>query len=96
MATVCVIAICNSSGIDTKTTYGRMNQMLNFKRENGILKSRTNATAYGVYPTTSASISDGTITLTMATRYNSTQTGRIEGDYTTRVYGISVYDLIGG
>ena len=39
---------------------------------------------------------NGTATIVMYRCYNSTQTGTINGSYTTRVYGVKLYDLIGG
>lgn len=62
---------------------------------NGTATSRQGTTAYGIYPN-SISISNGTATITMYQRYNSTSTGTINGSYTARVYGVKVYDLIGG
>ena len=41
-------------------------------------------------------ISSGTATIPMYQRYNSTQTGTINNSYTARVYGLKLYDLIGG
>lgn len=49
---------------------------------------------YGVYPDNS-SISSGTVTLPMYTRYNSTSTSEINGSYVTKVYGMNLVDFIG-
>ena len=59
------------------------------------ISTRYNSTAYGVYPN-AASISGTDVNLVMYARYNSTYAGTINNTYTTRVYGISLYDLIGG
>ena len=49
----------------------------------------------GIY-VNGASVSSSTMTLTIYYRYNSTSTGTINGNYTARVYGVKLYDLIGG
>lgn len=61
----------------------------------GVTTTRAGTTAYGIYPN-SCSISNGTATIPMYQRYNSTSTGTINGAYTARVYGLKLYDLIGG
>ena len=61
----------------------------------GVTTTRAGTTAYGIYPN-SISISSGTATIPLYQRYNSTSTGTINGTYTTRVYGLKLYDLIGG
>lgn len=62
---------------------------------NGTATTRANTTAYGIYPY-SCSISSGVATIVLYGRQNSTQTGTINGAYTTRVYGFKLYELIGG
>ena len=61
----------------------------------GVVTTRANTTKYGIYAN-SCSISEGTATISMYQRYNSTQTGTINNSYTTRVYGAKLADLIGG
>lgn len=61
----------------------------------GTATTRASTTAYGIYPY-SATISNSTLTIALYSRYNSTQTGTINGSYTTRVYGVNLYNLIGG
>lgn len=67
----------------------------------GNATSRSNTTPYGVYAK-AATISagntgdNGQAVITIYRRYNSTQTGTINGAYTMRVYGVKLYDLIGG
>lgn len=68
---------------------------------NGTATTRSNTTAYGVYAngcTLSAGSTgdNGQAVITIYRRYNSTQTGTINGSYTMRVYGVKIYDLIGG
>ena len=55
----------------------------------------SSSTAYGVYPFT-ASLSNGVATLIIYMRYSDDYTGTIDGDYTARVYGVNLIDLIGG
>ena len=67
----------------------------------GVATTRSNTTAYGVYAkacTVSAGNTgdNGQAVITIYQRYNSTQTGTINGTYTMRVYGVKIYDLIGG
>lgn len=68
---------------------------------NGTATTRSNTTPYGVYAngcTVSAGGTgdNGQAVITIYQRYNSTQTGTINGSYTMRVYGVKIYDLIGG
>lgn len=60
--------------------------------------TRSHTTARGIYPydCTITTTDNGTATMNMYQCYNSTQTGTINGSYTTRVYGVKLYDLIGG
>lgn len=61
----------------------------------GTATTRSSTTAYGVYAK-AGTISGTNLTITIYQRYNSTQTGTINGSYTMRVYGCKIYDLIGG
>lgn len=61
----------------------------------GTATTRSSTTPYGVYAK-AGTISGSNLTLTIYQRYNSTQTGTINGSYTMRVYGCKIYDLIGG
>lgn len=56
---------------------------------------RASTTAYGIYPN-DCTISDGNASLDMYMRYHSTNTGTIDNNYTTRVYGLKLADMIGG
>lgn len=65
----------------------------------GTATSRSNTTPYGVYAkaiTVSAGNTgdNGQGVITIYQRYNSTQTGTINGTYTMRVYGVKLYDLL--
>ena len=61
----------------------------------GTATTRSSTTSYGVYAK-AGTISGTNLTITIYQRYNSTQTGTINGSYTMRVYGCKIYDLIGG
>lgn len=65
---------------------------------NTIATVKITPNSYGVYPydCSISSEDNGTATMNMYQRYNSTNTGTINGTYTTRVYGVNLYDLIGG
>lgn len=94
--------LTGSSNIGTKNgaTFATATENIKFS-SSGTATSRTNTTPYGVYAkaaTVSAgsSGSNGQALITIYQRYNSTQTGTINGNYTMRVYGVKLYDLIGG
>lgn len=95
-STMQCIWLTASSTIGTKSGSAIASATMNDKlSSSGTATSRSNTTKYGIY-VNSVSISNGSATLTMYQRYNSTQTGTINGSYTTRVYGVNLYDLIGG
>ena len=95
-ATIAFIWLTASSTIGTKNGGTIVGNKWNCKlSSNGTATSRQGTTAYGIYPN-SISISNGTATIPMYQRYNSTSTGTINGTYTARVYGLKLYDLIGG
>ena len=94
--------LTGSSNVSTKNgaTFATATENIKFS-SSGTPTSRSNTTAYGVYAkaaTVSAgsSGSNGQAVITIYQRYNSTQTGTINGNYTMRVYGVKLYDLIGG
>jgi hypothetical protein len=96
VATINLIWLTARSTIGTKdggtTTTATMNIKLS---STGTATSRANTTKYGIY-TNSVTVSGGTATWAMYQRYHSTQTGTINGSYTVRVYGVKLYELIGG
>lgn len=100
MATVRCIYLINQTDITTKNAVGVMTYTWNCKLSStGVYSSRQGTTAYGIYAnsctlTTSSGVTSAVIALYQ--RYNSTSTGTINGDYTTRVYGVKLFDLIGG
>jgi len=101
-ATTRLIWLTAGSAIGTKNGATLATATWNVKlSSNGTATSRSNTTAYGVYAnacTVSAGSTgdNGQAVITIYQRYNSTQTGTINGTYTMRVYGVKLYDLIGG
>lgn len=95
-ATVSLIFLTGTSNVGTKNTVAVSSNKWNCKvNSNGVSSSRQGTTAYGIYAN-SGTLSSGTLTVPIYYRYNSTSTGTINGNYTARVYGLSLYDLIGG
>ena len=95
----CTVRLCYvtaSSTISTKNGTSFATATWNTKKSsNGTTTSRSGTTPYGVYAA-SAAISGTNMSITIYQRYNSTTTGTINGSYTMRVYGVKLYDLIGG
>ena len=88
--------LTGTSNVTTKNTCTFATATWNSKRSSsGTATTRSNTTPYGVYAK-AGTISGTNLTLTIYQRYNSTQTGTINGSYTMRVYGCKIYDLIGG
>ena len=95
-STVGMIYVTGTSNVSTKNTYAVGSNKWNSKlSSSGTGSTRNSTTAYGIYPY-SATVSGSTMTITFYYRYNSNNTGTINGTYTTRVYGLKLYDLIGG
>lgn len=99
-ATVGLIFLTASSTVGTKNGASVATVKWNSRvSSNGTTTTRAGTTAYGIYPNScsvSTSNSVTTATIPMYQRYNSTSTGTINGSYTARVYGMNLYDLIGG
>ena len=95
-STVSFVLITGTSDVNTKNTYTIVSNKWNSKlSSSGTGSTRQSTTAYGVY-VNSANVSNSTMTLTFYYRYNSNNTGTLNGAYTARVYGVKLYDLIGG
>lgn len=95
-STVSFIILTGTSNVSTKNTYTVGSNKWNSKLgSTGTASTRQSTTAYGVY-INAASVSSSTLTLTVYYRYNSNSTGTLNGTYTARVYGVKLYDLIGG
>lgn len=96
VATAQMILLTAGTTIGTKNGSAIATATWNCKvSSSAVYTSRSSTTKYGIY-VNSVTINNGSATLAMYERYNSTQTGTINGTYTTRVYGVKLYDLIGG
>ena len=95
-STVSLIFLTGTSNVTTKNTYTVGSNKWNSKRgSTGTASTRQSTTAYGIYAN-SATVSNNTMTIPFYYRYNSNNTGTINGTYTARVYGVKLHDLIGG
>ena len=95
-STVSTVFITHQSSYGTPSNYAVGGNKWNSKKSSsGTATTRQSTTAYGIYAN-SATVSSGTMTIPFYYRQNSNNTGTINGTYTVRVYGIKLYDLIGG
>lgn len=95
-STVTPVILTGTSDVTTKNTYTVGSNKWNSKLgSTGTASTRQSTTAYGMY-VNAASASNNTLTLTVYCKYNSNHTGTLNGTYTARVYGVKLYDLIGG
>ena len=95
-STVSTVFITHQSSYGTPSNYAVGGNKWNSKlSSSGTATTRQSTTAYGIYAN-SATVSSGTMTIPFYYRQNSNNTGTINGTYTTRVYGVKLYDLIGG
>lgn len=95
-STVSMILLTGTSNVSTKNTYTVASNKWNSKLgSTGTGSTRQSTTAYGIYAN-SASVSSNTMTIPLYYRYNSNSTGTLNGTYTARIYGVKLYDLIGG
>ena len=95
-STVSFVLLTGTSNVNTKNTYTVGSNKWNSKlSSSGTGSTRQSTSAYGVY-VNAATVSGTTMTLTLYYRYNSNSTGTLNGTYTARVYGLKLYDLIGG
>lgn len=95
-STVSMIYLSGTSNVTTKDSYSVGSNKWNSRlSSNGTGSTRQSTTAYGIYAN-SASVSNSTMTIPLYYRYNSNSTGTLNGSYTARVYGVKLYELIGG
>lgn len=95
-STVSFVLLTGTSSVDTKNTYTVASNKWNSKLgSTGTGSTRQSTTAYGVY-INAASVSSNTLSMTVYYKYNNNSTGTLNGTYTARVYGVKLYDLIGG
>lgn len=95
-STVSQVLLTGTSNVTTKNTYTVVSNKWNSKlSSSGTGSTRQSTTAYGVY-VNGATVSNNTMTMTVYMKYNNNSTGTLNGTYTARVYGVKLYDLIGG
>ena len=92
-ATIALADLGGTATISTKNkiTIANMKQYLHSSSHKTNVVSNQSTTPYGIYPNT-AVVSDDVATLGMYGRYSSEYSDTINGDYTTRVYGIKLFD----
>ena len=92
LATTRLAWLTASGNINTKNGCTFATATWNAKKSSSaVVTARSSTTAYGVYAK-AGTISGSNLTLTIYQRYNSTQTGTINGSYTMRVYGVKIAD----
>lgn len=95
-STVSFVFCTGTSNVASKGSYSVGGNKWNSKlSSSGTGTTRQSTTAYGIYAN-SVTVSGTTMTIPLNYRYNSNNTGTINGTYTARVYGVKLYDLIGG
>lgn len=95
-STVSMVYLTGTSNVNTKNAFVVGSNKWNSKlSSSGTGTTRQSTTTYGVY-VNAVTVSGSTMTMTIYDKYNSNNTGTINGSYTARVYGVKLYDLIGG
>lgn len=95
-STVSMIYVTGTGSVDNKNAYVVGSNKWNSKLSStGTGSTRQATSAYGVYAN-AANVSESTMTIPFYYRYNSNSTGTLNGTYTARVYGLKLYELIGG
>ena len=95
-STVSMVFLTGASDVNNKDGVYSVNNKWNSKlSSSGTGSTRQNSSAYGIY-VSSPSINNDTLTLPFYYKYNSNYSGVINGTYTARVYGLKLYELIGG
>lgn len=98
-STVCIVGLIGTNNVDTKNGVALVtNKWSSRLSSSGTPITRQSTTAYGVYvySATRDATSPYTITMPLYARVSSTYSGNIDNDYTARIYGIRLIDLIGG
>ena len=100
-ATTRLLWLTGSNTINTKNGSNFTSNWMCKLNINGVATSRQSTSVYGVYPascTLSAGDTgdNGKAVMPINMRYNNTYSGTINGSYTMRIYGVKLYDLIGG
>lgn len=94
IGTISMVYLTGTSNVDTKNTVAVGSNKWNIKAgSTGTKSTRQSTSAYGVY-INAGTLNNGNITLTVYYRYNSNNTGTINGSYTAHVYGLKLVDLV--
>ena len=94
IGTISMVYLTGTSNVNTKNTVAVGSNKWNIKAgSTGTKSTRQSSTAYGVYINT-GTLNNGNITMTVYYRYNSNNTGTINGSYTAHVYGLKLVDLV--
>lgn len=93
VATARIAWLNATSNMSSKTGATLATATWNVKLSSGNAQARTATTAYGVYPNT-LTASGSTATAQMYQRFNSTNTGNINGHYIAKVYGIKLWAIL--
>lgn len=91
--TLSIITCTGSTYLTSKTNAYIAGDKTNFQFNSHSPSSRRSTNAYGIYPK-SVTISGSEVSFSLYCKYSSTYTGTISGDFTLRVYGISIYDFL--
>ena len=95
-STVSFVLITDQTTYGTPSNYAVGGNKWNSKKSSsGTATTRQSTTSYGIYAN-SVSVSNGTMTIPIYYKYNNNNTGTINGTYTARVYGVKLFELIGG
>lgn len=97
LGTIRLVNLAATSNVNTKTGTGVATSTQNIKLSSGgVIQTRVGTTPYGVYVNAATLNTSGTrrITLTIYQRYNSTNSGTINGHYVLDVYGLKLSDLL--
>lgn len=94
IGTISMVYLTGTSNVDTKNTVAVGSNKWNIKAgSTGTKSTRQSSTAYGIY-INAGTLNNGNITMTVYYRYNSNNTGTINGSYTAHVYGLKLVDLV--
>lgn len=95
-STVSMIYVTGQSDVSNKGTFAVGSNKWNSKLSSlGVASTRNATSGHGIYAN-SVSVSNGTMTIPLYYRSSSQTTGTLDGTYTARVYGLNLYDMIGG
>lgn len=93
VATLGFVTLTNTTGdFHTKPVATELSSTINYRNAGGVGIKSVQYNTLGIYPSY-ASQSNGSVTLTLSMKYNSSRTSTINGNYTAKVYGAKIADL---